>query len=91
MMWLWENNLEVFKTGKLLLITLTISLAIPLRTKEGRRMKLTQLSTSVPTEAVQMTAISQRKSVSFSARYSYNFLIHECLNLLREWLIRFII
>jgi hypothetical protein len=58
MMWLWENNLEVLKTGTLLLITLTLSLIVTLCAKEWRRMKLAQLSASIPTEAVQMAAIS---------------------------------
>jgi hypothetical protein len=57
-MWLWENNLEVLKTGTLLLITLTLSLSVTLCAKEWRRMKLAQLSASIPTEAVQMAAIS---------------------------------
>ena len=81
-----ENNIEILNTHSFLISKVVSSWNTP-----RRWVELSQLPATISTITVKMSTISQTKSVSFTARYSYYLFVSKSFNLHWVRLIRFII
>ena len=91
---LGEDDLEVLETRPLPLArraaidTASASLVLG---RERRGIELAELATGVPAEAIQLPAIGESECVCLSARDCDYLFVEQCLNLLREWLVGFVV